>query len=267
MQAKPILTTAALVVAALLLVGGVPAIAGTITWKASGVSMGGNWNDTSHWVGGALPTANDPVVFPANSVSSGTEYTVTVNISSAAAQTLDVHADARLDITAGNRLEIGSANSQTSNVDGVIRLTTSSSVLRFMYDHTMQPKTSGSNGLLTGQDNGAVIDDDPSNTRTLTIAKNGTGYFVIQGALKVQLNLINDSRVAANDGTASSDTLTLDTGSYSGTEAGSGEYVISDADATLDVNQDVCTTGNLSFTAGTVDVAPGKSFKAGGSCS
>ncbi len=138
-------------------------------------------------------------------------------------------------------------------------------------------------GSIIGEHNLATIDDDPVDSAELTVAPG----FTIEGALRICLDLVNNGTVRANDATmaGSRDRLTLDSGRFTGsgvfdvntagaslkfdatgvTATGLGaDFTVSSG--TLDIDENVCTAGDLTFTSGTIDVAAGKSFKAGGSC-
>lgn len=253
---KHFLTTAALVVVAMFMLDNPPANADT-TWQYVTINQvqvwDGNWNDSAHWTAG-VPDNADVAIFP-DRPSSTTPYFVTVNITTAAAKTLNMHVDAVINIPADKALEIGNATNQTSDIDGDIVLQGSNSVLRFMFDHTFQPKTTTTGvGQVIGQHNDALIEDDPDTARKLTIT-NGTGsQMIIQGALKVRLSeLANNSLVLANDGTSGSDRLTLDIGTFSG----SGTYEVNTANAFLQFTSGITAnglTGPFTVSNGTLDI-------------
>ena len=106
--------------------------AATKTWQASGGVMGGSWNDPAHWSGGVPTPGSDDVVFPANSISAGTQYTVTVNLSNAEVQFMDVHSDCNLDLNS-NTFKVGTADGQTSNIAAQILLANASENLQFNF--------------------------------------------------------------------------------------------------------------------------------------
>lgn len=221
------------------------------TWigpNGAGNVAGGNWNTPAYWDTGSVPTSADRAVFPAG--GGGVAYTVTIDIQPAVAQRLDVHAQCTLSIGANKRLELGSADGQTSDIDGQILLTSSSSALRFMFDHTVRPKSaSGSPGVIVGQDPSAKIDDDPSNASTLTLAMNSSALPVISGCLTIDCSFVNNGLVDANGACV----FTL----LSGAMTGNGEYRISGANATLNFAPGVTATSlNTYFNiqAGTLDV-------------
>lgn len=276
---KHFLTTAALVVVAMFMLGAPSAYAGTATWtNDDGDKL---WSNSKNWStgdGASLPpSASDDAVFPAEGKGDDF-YPVEMDSAPGTAKTLDMHDDAVINIPANKILEIGNANGQTSDIDGDIVLQTSSSKLRIMFNHTFRPKTENqSTGRVIGENNSAVIDDNTSTARTLTIAKFGTtGEFIIKGALKIQLSLVNDSRVLADDASsASSNTLTIDDGTF---ENGTGTYEVNTAGATLefdetgvtatdlttdfvvsagilDIDTSVETDGDLDITGGKIEVA------------
>ncbi len=163
----------------------------------------------------------------------------------------------------------------TSTIEGSILLSTSSSTLAFTNNHTVS-----GDGDIDGQHNSARI--NITSAVTVTIGANLT----VHGSMEIQAGsgtLDNDGLVEGDD---DGGTLTC----YSGTFAGSGVYKVAwpgatlnfasgiddtglaadfrvgNATATLDIDEDICSTGDLSFTGGTINVAAGKSFKAGGTC-
>lgn len=287
MKPRTLLTTAALFAAALFILN-VPTAYGTVTWD--GEANDGLWSSPTNWSADTLPTIGDDVEFP---VMTGT-YTVTMDGAASGdddligyARTLDVHVNATITILAGHRLEVSNAADLVSNIDGDIVLAGSGSTLRFMYDHYVQAKTDDTGtGQIIGEHNSAIIDDDPENARTLTIRERPSGdgdEMIIRGALTIQVSLVNDSRVLANDGTAEGtrDRLTLDSGTFTG----SGTYEVNTPNAflefdaagvtatglatdfavsngTLDIDVNVTTTGELTFTGGTITVEAGDTFRA-----
>lgn len=111
-----------------------------------------------------------------------------------------------------------------------------------------------------------------------------TSLVQIEGALELRAGdgtFVNNGRVEANRASRDDNRLTL----YSGTFTGHGVYSVTTAGATLqcepyiaadqlatdfvidagafNVNENVITTGDLTFTGGTLSVAPGKTFQAG----
>ncbi len=189
-----------------------------------------------------------------------------------------------LRIAAGATLTLDGDPCSASTVDGTVFLEGSGSVLAIKDDdHAI-----GGSGKIIGEHNSAAICEQPGQSRTLTIDTNLT----VQGCLKVKMNsFVNNGTVLANDSTtnATRDTFEL----YSGTPSGSGAWqavrVYGSNDACLkfsesatgltgaftvsgssmlfvEVEVDVCTTGDLTFTGGKILVAAGGSFKAGGSC-
>ncbi len=189
----------------------------------------------------------------------------------------------KLDL-AGYTLTLGGNGGGTSTIHGTLVLSQSTSKLRIKSnDHTM----TGS-GYLIGEHNSATIDDHPVYPGDLIVASG----FTVAGAMQIDLDLVNNGRVLADDGTTDEDTrdtLLIASGTITGSgvwevdkllgaytaflQFGSGvtsatgltgNFAVSDG--TLDIGQNVCTTGDLTFTGGTIEVAAGKSFKAGGTC-
>lgn len=203
-------------------------------------------------------------------VKAGQHRTISNNTS---ANCIHVEAGGYLYIASATLTLTGQGNHTTSIVDGCVVLTGSNSVLRIKKrDHTI----SGT-GFLIGQHNSALIEGHPSNPGGLTVAAG----FTIEGALKIALDLINNGKVRANDPTAGSDTLTIDSGTITGT----GTFEVNTAGASLefdatgvtatglaadfsvsagalDIDTNVTTTGDLAFTGGKIDVQSGATFSA-----
>lgn len=257
--------------------------AATKVWQASGSNMGGNWNDTNHWVGGVIPIpGSDDVQFPANSVSANTQYIVTLNVSNAEVRFLDMHTDAKLNLN-GNTFKLGTSDGQTSNVAGVIRLPDSSSMLEFNFSHTLAPKTISSvpvYGSIDGENDLASI--KIANGKTLT------NQITIQGAIQIvpvsgSATFTNGSGgiVLANYNTGGQETLRINPGALG---AGAGMFRVALAGAilrfdygnasltgdfkvsagTLDARATLATSGGLCFTGGAISVVAGASFGATG---
>lgn len=167
----------------------------------------------------------------------------------------------------------------TSKIDGTVILQRTAPLIFGSLAFTTNDHVLKGDGAIVGQDNVTRIQVSGGLTLTSDIT--------IAGALQIHAGagtFKNTGLVQADDGTANSDTLVLASGTYTG----SGEWKAASADAflrfgfavtatkltgdftvsrgTLDIDADVCTTGNLTFTGGKIDVAAGKSFKAGGSC-
>ena len=180
-------------------------------------------------------------------------------------------------------LTLGGNAATTSTIDGTLVLSQPESKLRIKSnDHTVT-----GNGNIIGEHNSATIDDHPVFPGDLIIASG----FTVRGALKVELDVVNNGTILADDATTqgSRDTLTLNSGAYTGSGVfevnrwlgTNTAYLEFDAtgvtatgmaadfsvsNGTLDIGVNVCTTGDLSFTGGTINVAAGKTFKAGGTC-
>lgn len=156
----------------------------------------------------------------------------------------------------------------TSTIDGEIRL---SGTLAIRNNHT-----------LTGS---GVIDGQLADARITVISgKTVTNKMLIAGQLKIAAG--GATFTNHSDGIVQADVNgTLEV--VDGTIEGAGAWKVStDPNAvlkfsvavtnlsgaftvksgTLNIDADVCTTGDLTFDGGTIDVAAGKSFKAGGSC-
>ncbi len=143
-------------------------------------------------------------------------------------------------------------------------------------DHTF-----AGDGRIIGRSNSAAID--------IANGLTATSEIIVEGALRIRAGsgtFHNSGLVEAIHAAPGDDTLELYSGSFSGSSA--AEYKVATPGATLafcagititgskgdvtvgggtlNIHEDVCTTGNLSFTGGTINVAPGKTFKAGGSC-
>ncbi len=286
---KALLTTAALFAAALFILD-VPAAnaADKYFYHTQGTAQewsSDSWySDKHHGSSTSEPTSSDHAIIEDDCYLDADEVCQRFTVKSGIQLEL-----ASVVTGSGYRLDVGDQDGRTSYVDGTVLLSDDTSKLRFMYAHTVQPATTNSDGYITGEHNSAVIDDDPSNARILTIAMDGTGELIIQGALKVQLSLVNNSRVLADDGTTDEDTrdtLLL----YSGTVSGSGVWEVAKAigdytaflefgsgitsatvtgdfvvsDGTLYIDDVVSTSGGLCFTGGKIDVQASDSFTATG---
>jgi len=262
------------------------AMAGTTKYFRPSTSSG-NWNDdsltTGIWfdaaVGGnrvSRPAEDDRAVILTNK-------TCSVNVN-AVADTIDVQSGAVLDISSAVTLSLDNDNGPSSNsvVDGDVLLSNASAILEFKdASHSINNGGAG-NRRIYGTSNTAQI--LVSSAITITLASGGN----VAGSLEFRAGsgtLTNNGFVNANRANASDDTLSL----YSGTFNGSGTYEVTLASATLhflsgvtatsmsaafvlnaagtlDIDDSVCTTGNLTFSAGTIDVAAGKSAKFSGTC-
>ncbi len=187
----------------------------------------------------------------------------------------------KLDLN-GYTLTLGGNGGGTSTIHGTLVLSGPNSHLRIKSnDHTM----TGS-GYLVGEHNWAVIDDHPAFPGDLIIASG----FTVAGAMQIDLDLVNNGRVLADDGTTdtgSRNTLLLSSGTITGSgvwevdksigaytaflEFGSGvtsatgltgDFVVSDG--TLYIDDVVSTSGGLCFTGGKIDVQANDSFTATG---
>lgn len=172
----------------------------------------------------------------------------------------------------------------TSLVNGLIRLVDG----RVRDDSTFQIATTDhaliGDGSVDGEHSSAfvIIGERLTLTSEITLegllqivpAKQATGTtFINNGAVDannsgtLELNVHNLDDGSNNVtgtwrvGTSSSAVLKVQVGS---TLLTGGVTV---ADGTLDIDENLCTAGDLTFTGGRIDVAPGKSFTAGGACS
>jgi hypothetical protein len=248
-------TLTAFALAALLVSG---AQAATKVWQAFNGSMGGNWNDTNHWVGGVIPSpGNDDVQFPANSVSANTQYVVTLNVGNAEVLFVDMHTDARLDIGA-NTFKLGTADTtpfQTSNIAGTIRLDNASSVLQFNFSHLLAPKTISAvpvYGSIDGEKDAASIQ--------IANGKQLTSQITIQGALQMvpvsgSATFLNDTNglLHANfNDVSGNETLLINPGALG---AGAGMFRVSVVGAFLQLNNgNTSLTGDFKVSNGTLDI-------------
>lgn len=214
---------------------------------------------------------------------------------SAAAQCLEVKAGDKLDITADQTVDClkidptgclkiaanvtltisGNTPHDTSTVDGTIVLAGDEATLKIIQsDHTLSGQ-----GRLIGKSNSALIQV----TGNLAL----TSSITIKGALEIRAGsgeFVNDGLVMSRHAAPDDDTLTV----YSGTLKGGGTYQANRPGSTLrfranitvdtgfacdfsvlagelDIDEDVQTSGDLSFSAGTISVAAGKTFSAGSS--
>ena len=206
-------------------------------------------------------------------VKSGDKLDITVD------QTVDclkIDVDGCLKIAANVTLTIaGTAAHNESTVDGTIILAGDEATLKIIQsDHTLSGQ-----GRLIGKSNTALI----RVTGNLAL----TSSITIKGALQIRAGsgeFINDGLVMSRHAAEDDDTLTV----YSGTLKGVGTYQANRAGSTLHfranimvgtgfacdfnvlagtlgIDEDVQTSGDLSFSGGTIRVAAGKTFIAGSS--
>lgn len=217
---------------------------------------------------------------PARACGVSVSGTLTLTGATFTTDCIAVQAAGRIYIGSGATLVLTGRAGCTSTIDGKVILQTASSALEIKTcDHLF----TGS-GEIVGRSNSATIRQAAGQTRQLTIDRKLT----VRGALKFKIDLVNNGLVWADDGIAagSRDTIEL----YSGTFTGSGEWrvrryngthiatlkIASGAVATalagpiavggsalLDIDEDLTTSGDLDFTGGTIEVAPGKAFTAG----
>lgn len=185
---------------------------------------------------------------------------------------VEIASGGRLVITDTGTLTLTGDPNSVSTINGWIDLDDCGARLVFSADHTL----SGS-GYIAGHCGTARV--ELLNAITLTVSSG----FTIQGALEIRAGsgtLDNDGLVEANHCCAGNTTLTC----YSGTFTGSGEYKVSVSgctlkldlgisdtnlaadftvtNGTLDIDEEVITSGNYEQTGGTLDVAVGKKFQA-----
>jgi hypothetical protein len=268
---RKLLTTAAFV--AVLLIGAT-AQATDNTFGYGGSDH--NWSTPGNWSGG-VPDATENAVIPAGE-------TCDVDISTAVADTIGVYGT--LNIEPGMKLTLDGSTSSRSCICGTV----------YLEKNAATPPTAVGNLAFTtnGHEligNGSIIGADHScqitlDTNSQVLRSNGV---TISGALEItedtsggdptNTRFINDGTVSANlaSGMLELDVDHLDTGTY----CASGDWDVSASSATLrftvgsmylcgkfsvsngtlDIDDDVWTDGDLSFTSGTIDVANGVSFK------
>ena len=183
---------------------------------------------------------------------------------------VDVTSTGTIIITSTGTLILTGGAKSTSTIDGTIELTGTLKITQ--NNHTLSGQ-----GQIEGQANSARIQV----TDNLTL----TSSITVRGALEIRAGsgtFQNDGVVKADDATTtgSRDQLTLFTGTFNGC----GEYKVDTSGATLqfrsgitatglaadftvsngalDVDENVTTTGDLSFTGGAISVASGKTFQA-----
>ena len=286
MKRNTILTTAALFAAALFILDNPAAYAGTYYFHAGGGS--GNWSDGSKWYQtacnsgstGTVPGAGDRAVICAGQTCNVDIAVDESNPFGAVADTIDVQGTLNIQdgktLTLDNNNDNVAATPDGSVVAGTLNLqyTSSASELAFITsDHTLTGAgsivganhatliTLGSNSLdLESQITIAgALQITESGTPTTTSFKNGSGGCV-DADTSGTLEIVTVDSIAAGSGewkvTASGANL-----KFSVAATGeSGAFTVSAG--TLDIDQNVTTTGDLTFTGGTIDVASGKTYQA-----
>jgi hypothetical protein len=191
---------------------------------------------------------------------------------------VNVTTNGKVYIAGGTLVLTGANGNNTSTINGFIQLQDSSSKLSI----TTNNHTLGGTGYIEGQGSSAkiAIGDALTLTNQTTIRgqleivpaqgasgttfTNGTGGVVranSAGILLVQPNAIGSGSGCWEVTGSSAAFLQIAT-----TARVTGDVTVANANGTLDIDADVCTTGDLSFAAGKIDVASGVSFSAGGSC-
>lgn len=226
------------------------------------------WSTANNWNPSGVPTDGDHAVIDSNKLCN-------VDILNARADSFEVVTTARLVILGSGALEMDS-NSSIADAGGV-QLNQGAELL------ISGSLTLSGNGSLRGLRTTATIkftgNYDLANTSTIE------GAMIIQHQSTGRFRLINDGLVHANadEGQSQSDRTLLLT---EGTFRGSGEYKVSHdsrcklefaggvidtglaADftveaGTLAINEDITTTGHLTFTGGTIVVDDNDAFTAG----
>jgi hypothetical protein len=262
---RGILTTAAIFAAMMLCA---PVTFAAIEWNGDGNNE--DWSDADNWDSDSVPTSSDDVVFP----DAESPYTVSMDGSGGGdpkgyARTITVSEDCTLDIEDDTVLEIGDDDGRSSTINGVVRLVADGSVLRFMYSHTV----SGS-GSITGLHSDAELQITTTETLISTTTINGcltilpvggagttfTNNGVVDASTASSTLEIYPTALGAGSGdwrvTASGATLWFRVGSTSLT----GDVAVSDG--TLDIDENVETSGDLSQTGGVINVEAGNYFQA-----
>lgn len=277
MRSKSILTAA--IFAAFFITGSAMAETGTYMSTSAGAwSTPSNWkvdtnNDGTYDVPSATvkPTAINHVIIAHNIDVTGNE----------AADSLDVQASKILDIQTGNTLTLDGTSRTAHTIAGTVRLAGSGSTFAF----TSASQSLSGDGKIEGQDNAARI--TIADTYDLTSNIDVVGSLQIRGldtSDPPDAGFENNDVVEANRATDANDNkLVL----YSGLITGSGEWKMATADAflnfasgikadattapkltgpftvsngTLEIDENVTTTGSLSFSGGKIQVASGKTF-------
>ena len=235
----------------------------------------GYWHYANTW---EEKVSSDPEVwkntdnYPGADDYAHVRHGVSVTRNVEAADHITVNAFVDLVIHGGGRLTLDGDDVTTHSINGTIDLIGAGSKLRFI---TNSQTLSGS-GLIKGQDHGAHI--SLSNSVTLTSG------ITIEGALQIRAccgTFINGATGLVHANRSSGDKVLM---LYDGTfdDADGAEWKVSnhaDAilrfsvaatglegdftvhDGTLDIDASVCTTGDLSFTGGKIDVASACSAK------
>ena len=198
--------------------------------------------------------------------------------------TLTITGDGGLTICFGGKLIVDGAGTVvlngggTSPLNGRIELQVSGSTLRFE-DNSV---TLSGIGYVEGQSNGARIEIAAENSPGISLISS----INIVGALEIAglsadgktTGTFTNSDIVHADGASGDKRITVE----SGTIDGSGTWQVSHSDAeiqfdvaatglsgtfdidagTLDINEDVTTTGDLEFSGGTIEVAATKTFQA-----
>jgi len=260
---KKLLTTAAIFAAVMICA---PAMAlNNNTFQPAGAT--GNWNVAGNWSGG-VPGAGDNAIIPDGK-------TCYVNVSDARAGAFTVQGAGVLSVNSSCMLEID--NNSSVNATGGVLLTGSGSTLRISGNLTIS-----GNGSLEGQDNSAQV--ELSSSCTLTLASTTT----IEGALQLVPKSGASNTTFLNLGTVradrSSNTLVVDVDALDDacTTDVDGDWEVADystsklslrisstilqgdfsvTNGTLDVQADIMTSGDLSFTGGKIEVAAGMVFR------
>lgn len=225
----------------------------------------GDWNSAANWscTGGEdIPDADDEATIPSGK-------TCNVNVTTA---TVDhFYVPGTLNIQAGKKLTVDGSDFSTSHVGGTLNLEGSGSELAFV-DNDQTISSIEGFGKLVGMNDSAQI------TVALDITLKNSGFFVIEGNLKITGNgtFDNQGNVRANvNGTLEVSTAGLkDTSGgkfevsggngavlkFSTTGAATpvlaGEFEVSAG--VLDIDSSLVTTGKLTQTGGKIDVADGK---------
>lgn len=261
---RAILTTAA--IAAVLLIGANVQAADNTFTNAAG---GNTWNTAGNWSRASVPDDTDNAVIPSGQ---------TCNVNIAAAEADSVKVEGTLNIPANTKLTLDGSTNSTSFVSGLGRIYLQGSASELNFTTTDQTISYGSSpGEIIGLNDSAIIsvDDDPNETLTEL-----TNKITISGSLTIAVadaTFDNDGIVRADRNNGAGDQkLTCVTGTYTGSSTGtykvtaSGSTLlfsstITDAttglatnfevvDGTLDIDVDVSTTGDLSFTGGRIEV-------------
>jgi hypothetical protein len=222
MQARSILTGAALVLAALFILD-VPAADAATQWTNP---AGGFWDVAGNWNNG-VPDPNDVATFPELEGA----YTVTIRNASAVADSLSVHANCTIEITHASNATKLTLSGSSSTINGDIYLKKSNSTLAF----TTSNHTLSGSGKIVGEHNSAQItvaaEADPGISLTSEITIEGALWIegkAPTGMEDVDGTFVNNGLVHAN---RANETLTI----YRGTIEGScdGEFKVATSDAKL----------------------------------